>query len=216
MQEELRGQVRIEPIYLEKVKTVAGVDAGFGGGQVYAGVVLLDYPGLRVIERAVYRSPAAFPYIPGLLSFREAPASLEALARLKSQPDVLIVDGHGLAHPRRFGLACHLGVLSGLPAIGCAKSILVGEVGDLGEEAGSIAELLEGDEVLGLAVRTRPGGKPVYLSIGHRVDLDSALALILACSRGHRLPEPARLAHQLVTRYRKESIRGGEDGEQAE
>jgi deoxyribonuclease V len=211
LQQELREQVRVEPIQLEGVKNVAGVDASFGGDHVYAGAVLLDFPSLRLIDQAFYRSPILFPYIPGLLSFRETPASLDALARLKSRPDVLIVDGHGMAHPRRFGIACHLGVLSGIPAIGCAKSILVGTVGDLGESPGSIAELRAGGEVLGLALRTRENGKPVYLSIGHLVDLDSALAMVLACIRGHRLPEPAQMAHQLVTQFRKESVQDDQD-----
>jgi len=215
VQQELRGQVRVEPIRLERVQTVAGVDASFGGGQVYAGVVLLDFPGLRLVDQAAYQAPVAFPYIPGLLSFREAPASLEALARLKSQPDVLIVDGHGLAHPRRFGIACHLGVLTGLPTIGCAKSILVGEVGSLGGAAGSTAELLDGDEVLGLAVRTRQNVKPVYISIGNKVTLGVALEVILACSRGYRLPEPARLAHRLVTQVRKGSFQSDPEGKPA-
>jgi deoxyribonuclease V len=116
-----------------------------------------------------------------------------------------------MAHPRRFGIACHLGVLSGIPAIGCAKSILVGTVGELGESPGSTAELRAGDEVLGLALRTRENAKPVYLSIGHRVDLDSALAMVLACTRGYRLPEPAQMAHQLVTQFRKESVQDDQD-----
>jgi deoxyribonuclease V len=203
VQVALRDQVRVEPLPVDQVKAVAGIDASFGEGKVFAGAVLLDFPGLEILVQAVTRSPVTFPYIPGLLSFREAPASLEAVARLNPQPDVLIIDGHGYAHPRRFGIACHLGVLSELPSIGCAKSILVGQAGDLGEEAGSTVELRAGDEILGLAVRTRAGAKPVYVSAGHKVNLDSAIELVLACTRGYRLPEPARLAHRLVTLHRK-------------
>jgi len=143
--------------------------------------------------------PATLPYVPGLLSFREAPAILGALSRLNSLPDVLLVDGHGLAHPRRFGLACHLGVLLDMPTIGCAKSILIGEVGPLNGSAGSITILrIEGEE-LGLAIRTRPGVKPVYVSVGHRADLDSATRILLASCRGYRIPEPIRYAHRLAS-----------------
>ena len=203
VQRSLRARVRIEPLDLQSVKYVVGVDASFGEDRVYASAVVLDFPGLRQIEGAVAEQPLTFPYIPGLLSFREAPAMLAALARLKTSPDVLIVDGHGVAHPRRFGIACHLGVLLDLPAIGCAKSILVGQLGPLGERVGSTANLAYGDEILGRAIRTRKNSNPVYVSVGHRVDLPSAARLVMACARGYRLPEPTRLAHNLVTEHRK-------------
>ncbi len=150
------------------------------------------------MEQAKAEEPINFPYIPGLLSFREVPAFLTALARLKTLPDVLIVDGHGLAHPRRFGLACHLGVLLDLPTIGCAKSVLVGEVGPLNTLVGSTVEMKVDDEVLGLAVRTRENVKPVYVSIGNQVDLPSAARIILTCGKGYRLPEPTRQAHKMT------------------
>jgi deoxyribonuclease V len=170
---------------------------------IHAAVVLLVYPSLEPVEQVTTQFPLSFPYVPGLLSFREAPAILAALEQLGTSPDVLLVDGHGYAHPRRFGLACHLGVWLDIPSIGCAKSILVGEQAPLDETAGSSAEMLDDGEVIGLAVRTRQKVKPVYVSIGHRVDLDSAMRIVLVCRRGYRLPEPARLAHQLATKARQ-------------
>lgn len=177
---------------------MAGVDASYYQGMVCAAVIVLDFPHLKPIEQAVVEFPLSFPYIPGLLSFREAPGILAALKQLSQLPDVLIVDGHGQAHPRRFGLACHLGVWLDLPTIGCAKSILIGELAPLGAKVGSTAKLTLGTEVLGIALRTRTNVKPVYLSIGHRMDLISAAKIILACNKGYRLPEPPRQAHFLA------------------
>jgi deoxyribonuclease V len=205
-QKELREQIRIDALPDEAIKTVGGIDASFGKQEIYSAVVVLNYPTLETVERAEAQEQINFPYIPGLLSFREAPAFLTGLARLKSLPDVLIVDGHGFAHPRRFGLACHLGVLLDLPTIGCAKSILVGEVGHLDTSRGSTAEIWDGQEVLGLAVRTREKVKPVYVSIGHRVDLPSSARIILACASGYRLPEPTRQAHNLAKQIKPDRI----------
>jgi deoxyribonuclease V len=146
--------------------------------------------------------PIAFPYVPGLLSFRELPPLAVAWARLERRPDVLIFDGAGYAHPRRFGLACHGGVLFDVPSIGCAKSILVGTHGPLGEERGASAPLVDRGEVVGMAVRTRARVKPVYVSVGHRMDLPTAVALVLRMTAGYREPETTRRAHQLVTRLR--------------
>jgi deoxyribonuclease V len=159
---------------------------------------MFDFPSLEIIEKAVAEVPLEFPYIPGLLSFREAPGILAAIEQLSAALDVLIVDGHGLAHPRRFGLACHLGVWLDLPTIGCAKSILVGDLDPLGETVGSTANLTLGNELLGVALRTRLNVKPVFLSIGHRMDLVSAIQIVLACGKGFRLPEPTRKAHTLA------------------
>lgn len=159
---------------------------------------MFDFPSLEIIEKAVAEVPLEFPYIPGLLSFREAPGILAAIEQLSASPDVLIVDGHGLAHPRRFGLACHLGIWLDLPTIGCAKSILVGDLTPLGETVGSTANLTLGNELLGVALRTRLNVKPVFLSIGHRMDLVSAIQIVLACGKGFRLPEPTRKAHTLA------------------
>lgn len=177
---------------------MVGVDVSHQQGTLCSAAAVLDYPHLNPIEQTVVYAPITFPYIPGLLSFREAPVILAALERLSKLPDVLIVDGHGQAHPRRFGLACHLGVWLDLPTIGCAKSILVGDIAKLGTEAGRTAQLTLGSEVLGIALRTRTNVKPVYLSVGHRMDLKCAAEIILACTRGYRLPEPIRQAHILA------------------
>ena len=200
LQISLRSCLRLDPLDLTSVKTVAGIDAGFSGDQIRAAAVLLSYPELKLIAQSTITQPVTFPYIPGLLSFREAPGYLAALERLAALPDVLLVDGHGYAHPRRFGIACHLGVLLDLPTIGCAKSILIGKMAPLEETVGSTVELVHKEEVIGIALRTRQGVKPVFLSIGQRVDLSSAVSLVLGCTRGYRLPEPTRLAHQLASK----------------
>lgn len=164
-------------------------------GLIRAAVVVMSLPGLTVVEVKSAQGKPGFPYVPGLLSFRETPLVLEALERLTITPDFLLADGQGLAHPRRFGLACHLGLLTGLPTIGCAKSLLKGRHGPLGEEKGAWALLEDRGEVVGAALRTRQGVTPVYVSIGHKVDLPSALRWVLACCDRFRLPEPTRLAH---------------------
>ena len=199
LQQSLRARVRLQPLELETIRTVAGVDAGFPGGQARAAVVVLAFPSLQVVEEAAAEVPIPFPYIPGLLSFREIPAVLAALERLHSLPDVLICDGQGIAHPRRLGIASHLGVLLDRPALGCAKSILVGRHAPVGEAVGSQSALVDGGEVIGAVVRTRANVKPVILSPGHRIDVESGVRLALACSRGCRLPEPTRLADRLAS-----------------
>ncbi|MBI2942025.1 MAG: deoxyribonuclease V [Chloroflexi bacterium] len=182
---------------LGEVRRIAGVDVAAGrfGEQGRASVVVLDYPSLAVVEVASVDATLRFPYIPGLLSFRELPAVLDAFARLSQWPDLALVDGHGIAHPRRFGIASHLGVATDLPTIGCAKSRLVGTHEPVPDVAGATVPLSDGSEVIGAVVRTRVGAKPLYVSSGHRVDLPSAVHWTLACCRGYRLPEPTRLAH---------------------
>lgn len=175
---------------------VAGVDVGIQGEVARAAVVVLTHPDLRPIEQATYEAPVTFPYIPGLLAFRETPVILGAVARLKRQPDVLIIDGQGRAHPRRFGIACHVGLWLDRPTIGCAKSRLYGYHSEPGPNTGDWVPLTADHDVIGAVVRTRPGTKPLYVSIGHRIDLDSAVHLVLTCLKGYRLPEPTRLAHQ--------------------
>lgn len=203
IQNTLREHVREEPLSIGSVQRVAGVDASYQQDKVFAAVVILELPGLQHVDQAVAEVPISFPYIPGLLSFREAPGILSALEKISESPDVLITDGHGLAHPRRFGIACHLGVLLDTPVIGCAKSILIGETDPLGTPVGSQAKLILNDETIGVALRTRQGVKPVYISIGHRVDLQSAVQIIIACIKGYRLPEPVRRAHFLAEEIRK-------------
>ena len=178
-------------------RLVAGVDisAPDRGGMAKGAVVVLRLPDLALVERSVVEQGLSLPYIPGLLSFREMPLLLAACERLTLIPDLFIADAQGIAHPRRLGLASHLGLLLDVPVIGCAKSILCGSHGSLGEEPGSYASLLDNGEVIGAALRTKRGVKPVYVSIGHKVDLEAAIHWVLACCRGYRLPEPTRLAH---------------------
>jgi deoxyribonuclease V len=184
---------------LNGVRLVAGLDAALSAdGLSCLGVVVLwDRETGQAIEQCVARRPLLIPYIPGLLSFREAPALIAALARLRRQPHLLMCDGQGRAHPRRFGLACHLGVLTDLPAIGCAKSLLVGKHAGLAQARGSRAPLMHRDELIGQVLRTRAGVRPVVVSVGHRVALDEATALVLSCATRYRLPEPTRLADAL-------------------
>ncbi len=179
------------------VRYVAGLDLSppDARGVVRGAVVVLRYPELTPAEVRIAEAMPALPYLPGLLSFREAPALLDALARLRHEPDIILVDGQGYAHPRRFGLACHIGVLTDRPAIGCAKSRLIGVAGRLARKRGAWAELTDGEETIGAVVRTRDDIAPVYTSIGHKVDLAAAVRWTLACCKGYRIPEPTRLAH---------------------
>ena len=180
------------------VQQVAGADIAIdrARGRGIGAVVVLSYPELEVVEVAVEEAPLTFPYIPGLLSFREAPVLAAAFARIDGPIDLLLVDGQGLAHPRRFGLACHLGLLLDLPAIGCAKSRLVGQHATPGEAVGSRADLIDKGELIGGVLRTRAGVKPLYVSLGHRIGQAEAEAWVLRCGGGYRLPQPTRLADQ--------------------
>jgi deoxyribonuclease V len=200
IQLEGRGRVIAED-RLGDVRRVAGIDVGFerDGAISRAAVAVLDFPELRLVESAVARLPTSFPYVPGLLSFRETPAVLEALGRLSERPDLLLCDGQGYAHPRRFGLACHLGVLTGLPSIGVAKSRLIGTHGALPEQKRAWVPLLDGDETIGAVLRTRSAVAPLYVSIGHRVSLPTAIRWVLACTTRYRLPETTRHAHRLAS-----------------
>jgi deoxyribonuclease V len=176
---------------------VAGVDVSFSRFQRIARgvVVVVSYPGLDMVEVKTAEARSPIPYIPGLLSFRECPVILAAYEKLRNTPDLILVDGQGIAHPRRLGLASHLGLFLDVPTIGCAKSILCGRHESVGEEIVSHAELVDNGEVVGAALRTKVGTKPIIVSIGHKVDLASALYWVMKCCRGYRLPEPTRLAH---------------------
>lgn len=200
LQQRLRDQV-IRHDQLGPVHLVAGLDVGMerDGTVMRAAVATLSFPDLRMADQAVVRGPATFPYIPGLLSFREVPVLLEALGRLGQPPDLLLCDGQGLAHPRRFGLACHLGVLTGIPSIGVAKSLLIGKHDPLPARRGAWRPLLDSGEVVGAALRTRDGVAPVYVSIGHKVSLETAIDFTLACTPRYRLPETTRAAHRLAS-----------------
>ena len=176
---------------------IAGVDisTGKGEGMATGAVVVLNYPELRVVETKVARGNLNFPYIPGFLSFRESPLTLAACQQLTIAPDLILVDGQGIAHPRRLGLASHLGLLLNTPTIGCAKSLLCGSHEAPSIEPGSYTEVVDKGEIIGVALRTKRGVKPVYVSIGHKVDLQTAIYWIMKCCHGYRLPEPTRLAH---------------------
>ncbi len=176
-------------------RTIAGIDVGVSGEVARAAVVVLTYPDLRPMEQVAAEKPVSFPYVPGLLSFREVPVILDALHRLSALPDLLMCDAQGRAHPRRLGLASHLGVLLDKPTIGCAKSRLLGTHDEVPDIPGAWVPLIDQGEIVGAALRTRAGVHPLYVSVGHRVDLDGAVKLVVACCRNHRLPEPTRLAH---------------------
>jgi deoxyribonuclease V len=186
---------------LSPVRRVGGIDVGFEreGYVTRAAAVVLSFPELETLDQAVVRQGTSFPYVPGLLSFREIPSVLQALERLHLLPDLLLCDGQGYAHPRRFGLACHLGVLTGIPCIGAAKSRLIGSHGPLPEEKGSRVPLLDRDETIGMVVRTRSRVTPLYISAGHRIGLESAVDYVLACCPRYRLPETTRQAHRLAS-----------------
>ena len=194
--ERVERQDRLGP-----VRHVAGVDIGFeaGGTVTRAAVAVLTFPQLELVESVLVRRPTEFPYIPGLLSFREIPAATEACEQLRTVPDLILCDGQGVAHPRRCGLACHLGLVLDVPTLGAAKSRLTGTHGDVPPERGAWVPLLKGEEVLGAVLRTRAGTKPLFVSTGHRVSLPAAIEYVLACSPRYRLPETTRQAHRLAS-----------------
>lgn len=204
VQHRLAREVAVTP-NRASLRFVAGLDAAFSkdGTNCIAGVVLWDALKHCVIEQHTAVRPVRFPYIPGLLSFREAPALLAALRKLRQIPDVLLCDGQGRAHPRRFGIACHLGVLCDLPAIGCAKSRLIGSHAEVAVARGSHVPLLDEDETIGEVIRTKEGCRPVFVSAGHQVSLAQARKLVLATVIRYRLPEPTRLADRLVARAKR-------------
>jgi deoxyribonuclease V len=200
LQEELRGHV-IREDRIGTVRRVAGVDVGFeqDGNVTRAAVAVLSFPGLELQDSALARETTRFPYVPGLLSFREAPAVLEAFSRLRRAPDLLLYDGQGIAHPRRCGIASHVGLLLDLPYIGVAKTRLIGEHGRAPAAKGSWTPLTDGGEVIGAVLRTRTGVKPLFVSIGHRVSLETAVHYVMACVTRYRLPETTRWAHHLAS-----------------
>ncbi len=200
IQQRLAAQVETAD-RLDPVQCVAGVDVGFEaeGRITRAAVAVLHFPSLRPAEQAIARLPTGFPYVPGLLSFREIPAVLAALEKLSRLPDLLLCDGQGLAHPRRFGIACHLGVLTGLPAIGVAKSRLVGTHEPVPEDKGAWVPLIDGKERIGAVLRTRARVTPLYVSGGHRISLETAIEYVLRCTTRYRLPETTRAAHRLAS-----------------
>src|SRR3954468_22226182 len=196
LQKSLRERVRLHPL-AKKIRTIAGADISFNKFEstVYAGIVVLKLPALEVVEEVGVVSETKFPYVPGLLSFREAPSVLEAWAKLKTEPDAVMFDGQGIAHPRRVGIASHVGLLINRPTLGCAKSVLVGKYEEPEQERGSWSKMIDKNEVVGAAVRTKTNVQPIFVSPGHLIDLESAINLTLACDGGYRQPEPTRRAH---------------------
>ena len=200
MQKELARYVVRSDRFFE-IRTVAGIDVGFedAGRTTRAAVVVLDYPSLTLLDSNIAKLPTQFPYVPGLLSFRELPAVLQALTGLQRLPDLLLCDGQGYAHPRRFGIAAHLGVLTDIPAIGVGKTRLMGTHTVVADRRGAWQPLMDKDETVGAVLRTRQGVKPVYVSIGHRITLASAIRYVLACAPRYKLPETTRLAHRYAS-----------------
>lgn len=205
LQARLRDQVEEEDRFGE-IRTIAGADLAFNPvtRMAVAGVIVHRLPQLEEIERRFAWRRLEFPYIPGLLSFREIPVLQAAFALLKTEPDLIMIDGHGRAHPRRFGIACHVGVMFDKPAIGCAKSVLVGEFENLGVKAGSTADLIHKGERVGVVLRTRDGVQPIYVTVGHRITLESAVAYVKQCVCGTRIPKPTREADRYVRALRSE------------
>jgi deoxyribonuclease V len=195
--------VKGPPLDLSSVRYVAGADVSTQGERGYATVVVLSFPGLSVVEVRGFEAPLTFPYVPGLLAFREIPSIVGALEEVRSEIDAVIFDAHGLAHPRGLGLASHLGLFLDAPAVGCAKSRLVGEYEEPGVEKGSATDLVYRNKVVGKVVRTRTGVSPVYVSVGNRIDLDGAVDLVLRCCTRYRLPETTRQAHNAANRLRR-------------
>lgn len=200
IQQDLRDEV-ITTDQLGSIRYVAGVDVGFeaDGTVTRSAVAVLSLENLQLQDQAIARRPTTFPYIPGFLSFREVPAVLDALQKLTVTPDLLLCDGQGIAHPRRFGIACHLGLLTDLPTIGVAKSLLVGRHADVPDERGGWQPLTHKGDTIGAALRTRPGTKPLFISTGHRISLETAIAYVMRCTTKYRLPETTRFAHKLAS-----------------
>ena len=201
IQESLRHQVIPSDQLLQPVKYVAGVDMGFNSNGTIsrAAVAVLSFPDLQVVETALAYRPTSFPYIPGFLSFREIPAVLDALEKIQITPDIILCDGQGIAHPRRLGIASHLGVILDIPTIGVAKSLLIGKYEELPDTKGSWQPLIDKGEIVGAVLRTRPRVKPVYVSIGHRISLNTAINYVLSCTPKYRLPETTRIADKLAS-----------------
>lgn len=211
LQKELRHQVQLMP--LEKsIHTIGGADISFNkySETVYAGIVVLSYPQMQVLHREYVVAIAKFPYVPGLLSFREVPAVLQVWEKLSHKPDVLVLDGHGQAHPRRLGIASHFGVVAGVPTLGCGKSILVGKHDPLPEDAGATVPLVHQGETVGEVLRTKAKVNPVYVSAGNLLTLEDAVGIVRHCVGKYRIPEPTRQAHLWVNEVRLQH--GGKNG----
>lgn len=221
LQLELRSRLKKQRDFAP-IRTVAGADIALAPlgetsrrvqreARAYAGVIVYRFPELVEVERQSAERQVDFPYVPGLLVFREGPALLDAFAKLRSEPDLLLFDAHGYSHPRRFGLACHLSVVLDRPGIGVAKSLLIGRYEEPANRVGAWTPLVDAEETIGAVVRTRAGVQPIFVSIGHRVDLETAVELALACADGYRIPKPTREADHYVEQLKHGAVSGGED-----
>jgi len=210
-QQALREQISLAPVN-QPITTVAGADLSFnrGSDKVHAGIVVFSYPELKLMARSLVTTEVDFPYIPGLLAYREIPPLEEAWEKLKHKPDVLLMDGHGIAHPRRMGIATHFGILKDQPTIGCAKNVLTGSYIEPGREKGSFSNLSdEGGERIGLVLRSRSGIKPIFISPGHKVTFEDCRELVMGCLDKYKLPETTRKAHKLVNQLRRGEVEEG-------
>ena len=203
IQEKLRKKLRLRPPRT-RLKTVAAADVAYGPGDdmTYAAFLLYTYPDLTLLESASAKGRTSFPYIPGLLTFREAPVLLKAYSKLKARPDLILIDGQGIAHPRFMGIAAHIGLILNLPTIGCAKSRLIGRHEELALDRGKAVPLFVGERTAGMVLRTREGVNPVYISPGHKMDMETSVKIVLSLCRGYRIPEPLRQAHIFVSKLR--------------
>jgi deoxyribonuclease V len=213
IQKELASQVIIKDIP-DEINYVAGIDVSqllYSAGKedipFFAAAVIFSFPDLKITEKVHHSEHVDFPYIPGFLAFREVPVILKALEKIKTKPDIILVDGHGISHPRKLGIASHIGVLTGYRTIGCAKSILIGKPETpLPYEKGSYVPLIRKGEIVGNELRTKNNVKPVYVSVGHKITLEKATEIVLACTTKYRIPEPLRAAHEYANYVRKSNI----------
>lgn len=207
LQAELKQQLQIQP-FTNEIKTIAGADISFNkySTTVYAGIVVMQFPSLQVIETAGVTDETSFPYVPGLLAFREVPALVKAWSQLRITPDVLILDGHGIAHPRRMGIATHFGIVMQTATFGCAKSLLTGKYEEPSNEPGTSTDLIHKNELIGKVLRTKKNTKPVFISPGNLITMEQSLAIILQCIRKYRIPEPTRMAHNFVNELRRSAM----------
>ncbi|MBC7327621.1 endonuclease V [bacterium] len=211
IQRKLAKHLIFQPDFdIKDVKLVAGIDVAFLADKSIASIVVMSFPELEVVEKEIAVVKTNFPYIPGLLAFREAPPIIECAKRIKSEPDVLLIDGQGIAHPRRFGIACHIGILLDKPSIGCAKSWLLGErqgyppLPPIPKEKGAIVPLSDGKDIVAVALRSAPGKPPIFISCGHKIDLETAIEIVRKTIKdGQRLPAPLLSAHNLATASKK-------------
>lgn len=209
LQEELKEKIILKKGF-SKIKRIAGADISFSkkSNRAYAAVIVFSFPELKILDEEYTIGNLSFPYIPGLLTFREGPLLIETFKKIKIEPDVIIFDGQGIAHPKRLGLATHMGILLDKPTIGCAKSKLIGTYQEPEREKGSYSLLKDDGEIIGAVLRTKEDVSPVFVSPGHKIDLKSSIEIVLECLRGYRLPEPTRQAHLLVNRLRAEGEQG--------